>query len=74
MVWSPLWRPFQLLSFGPEGFALIQHIKHDVFDGRGKVADDLSHRPAAQGALHVFKVGVEVVGVHPQPMNWSRAI
>ena len=55
-------------------FALIQHIKHDVFDGRGKVADDLSHRPAAQGALHVFKVGVEVVGVHPQPLNWSRAI
>ena len=50
-VWSPLWRPFQLLGFGPEGFTLIQHIKHDVFDGRGKVADDLSHRPAAQGIL-----------------------
>lgn len=55
--------PFQLLSFGLEGFALVQHVEHDVFDGRGKAADGFAHRSAAQGVLHVLKVPLEVVGV-----------
>lgn len=43
--------PFQLLGFGLEGFALVQHIKHDVFDGGGKRPDGFFHRSAAQGVL-----------------------
>lgn len=57
--------PVRLLGFGLEGFALVQYVEHDVFNGRRKAADGFAHCSAAQGVLHVFKVGVEVVGVAP---------